>query len=76
MTCQTGLPVQTGNDHAHWQAWRKARKLEQQRACRAMYAHIDYSPSDKALRVIEAQRGNYSSVIDALALIAAGELPE
>ena len=76
MTWQPGVPVLTASDHAEWQVWRKARKLEQQRERRNMYPRIDYYPSDKALRIIGAQRGDYSSVIDELVLIAAGELPE
>lgn len=76
MTWRPGQRVLSARDHAEWQAWRKARKLEQQRKRRAMYARIDYYPGDKALRIIGQQRGDYSSVIDALVLIAAGELPE
>lgn len=76
MTWQPGLPVLTASDHADWQVWRKVRKLEQQRERRNMYPRIDYYPSDKALRIIGAQRGDYSSAIDRLVLIAAGELPE
>ncbi|MBB6246182.1 RNase P/RNase MRP subunit POP5 [Rhodanobacter sp. A1T4] len=66
----------TAADHADWQVWRKARKLAQQRESRKLYPRIDYYPSDEALRIIGAQRGDYSRVIDALVLIAAGELPE
>ena len=76
MTWQPGLPVVTAADHAEWQVWRKARKLQQQRDRRNLYPRIDYYPSDKALRIIGAQRGDYSSVIDALVLMAAAELPE
>lgn len=76
MTWQPGQPVTTAGDHADWQAWRKARKLDQQRRRRAMYPRIDYYPSDEALRIIGARRGDYSSVIDALVLVGAGEIPE
>lgn len=76
MTWQPGQPILSASDDADWQAWRKARKLEQQRERRAMYARIDYYPSDEALRIIRAQRGDYSSAIDALVLIGTGDLPE
>jgi len=76
MTWQPGLPVVTSGDRNDWQAWRKARKLESQRHRRALYARIDYYPSDEALRVIRGQPGDYSRVIDTLVLAGAGELPE
>jgi hypothetical protein len=81
MTWQPGLPVLTASDHADWQVWRKARKLEQQRERRNLYPRIDYYPSKAVVTVIHAHTGrfaggDYSSVIDALVLIAAGELPE
>ncbi|MFK2905674.1 hypothetical protein ISP17_17075 [Dyella ginsengisoli] len=76
MSWEPGQAVLSASDYAEWQAWRKARKLEQQRDRRAMYARIDYYPSDEALRVIGARRGDYSSVIDALVLDSAGEVPE
>lgn len=65
---------------ADWQAWRKARKLEQQRGRRAGLRRIDYYPSKAAQAVIDARcgpfaGGDYSGVIDALVL-AAGNLPE
>jgi len=71
----------SASDHADWQAWRKARKLEQQRERRNLYPRIDYYPSKAAVAVIHARTGHFaggdsSSVIDALVLIAAGELPE
>ena len=76
MTWQPGLPVLTAGDRNDWQAWRKARKLESQRHRRALYARIDYYPSDDALRVIRGQPGDYSRAIDTLVLAGAGELPE
>lgn len=81
MTWQPGQPVATASDHAEWHAWRKARKLEQQRDRRNIYPRIDYYPSKAALAVIHARTGrfaggDYSSVIDALVLTAVGELPE
>jgi hypothetical protein len=81
MTWQPGLPILTASDHAEWRVWRKARKLEQQHERRRMYPRIDYYPSKTAVAVIHARTGrfaggDYSSVIDALVLIAAGELPE
>lgn len=81
MTWQPGLPILTASDHAEWQVWRKARKLEQQRDRRNMYPRIDYYPSKNVLALIQSRihgraGGDYSSVIDALVLIGAGELPE
>lgn len=81
MTWQPGQPVLSASDDAEWQAWRKARKLEQQRARRRMYPRIDYYPGDAARAVIVAIAGDYpggdfSAVIDCLILSAAGELPE
>lgn len=81
MTWQPGQGVVTPSDHAEWQAWCKARKLEQQRARRRRFARIDYQPSEAALAVIRARLtrragGDYSSVIDALVVAASGKLPE
>ena len=81
MTWQPGQPVVTASDTADWQAWRKARKLEQQRARRQRYPRIDYTPSKEARAAILALTfpsagGDQSSVIDRLILSAAGELPE
>ena len=80
MTWIPGLPVVTVADHADWQAWRKASKLQAQRERRLQYRRIDYYPSDEAQAVIDAitvrSYGNYSTVIDALVLAAAEELPE
>jgi hypothetical protein len=81
MTWQPGQPILSARDDADWQAWRKARKLEQQRARRQRYPRIDYYPSEAALALIEVNLrnragGDFSSVIDRLILAAAGELPE
>jgi hypothetical protein len=81
MTWQLGQPVVTSADVADWQAWRKASKLQAQRARRRMYRRIDYYPSDEAQDVIDSRTGrrgggDYSSVIDALVIAGAGELPE
>ncbi len=81
MTWQPGLPVASASDHAEWQAWRKARKLEQQRERRQRYPRIDYYPGKEAQAIIMATAGNraggdFSTVIDGLILAAAGELPE
>jgi hypothetical protein len=81
MTWQPGQPILSASDDADWQAWRKARKLEQQRERRQRYPRIDYYPSDVARTVIMANAGNYpggdfSAVIDRLILSGVGELPE
>jgi hypothetical protein len=81
MTWQPGQPILSASDDAEWQAWRKARKLEQQRARRHRYPRIDYYPS-KAARATILERlrpgvgGDQSSVIDRLILAAADDLPE
>lgn len=80
MTWQPGQPVLTAADESEWQAWRRARKLEQQRKRRKANPRIDYYPSKEARAVIESlwqpcAGGNYSSVIDSLVL-AAADLPE
>lgn len=64
-----GKPVITDSDQAAWQAWKKRRALEAQRARRAMHPRIDYYPSKAALEIIEANTyayagGDYSSVIN------------
>lgn len=76
MTWQPGMPVITPSDQTAWQAWRTARKLEQQRARRQRNPRIDYYPSKEAMTIIDAHigniaDGNYSSVIDALVLAGA-----
>ncbi|MBB6186192.1 hypothetical protein [Rhodanobacter sp. MP7CTX1] len=81
MTWQPGLPVLTASDYAQWQAWCKARKLEQQRERRRKYPRIDYYPSKAAQAAIDTRAGcfaggNYSAVIDALVLAGAGKFPE
>jgi hypothetical protein len=81
MTWQPGLPIVTASDQDDWQAWRKARKLAQQRERRRMYLRIDYYPSKAAQVVIDARTGcfvggDYSGVIDSLVLAGAGEFPE
>ena len=75
MTWAPGLPVLSASDHAEWQAWRKARKLESQRQRRAMYPRIDYYPCEEVLALIRERThgvvgGDHSSVIDALVLAA------
>jgi hypothetical protein len=72
--------VLTAADHAEWEVWKRARKLEQQRERRRSNPRIDYYPSKEARAVIEAQcypaaGGDFSSVIDNLVL-AAADLPE
>lgn len=81
MTWQPGQRVLTANDHAEWQAWRKARRLEQQRQRRAKYPRIDYYPSNAAQAAIYERTGyfaggDYSAVIDKLVLAGAAEFPE
>lgn len=81
MTWKPGQTVRNASDDAAWQLWRKARKLEQQRARRRQYPRIDYYPSDAARAVMMVNAGDYpggdfSAVIDRLILAAAGELPE
>jgi hypothetical protein len=81
MTWQPGQSVLTACDHNDWQAWRKARKLEQQRERRSRHVRIDYYPSKAAQDAICARAGcfvggDYSAVIDALVLAGAGEFPE
>lgn len=71
-----GLPVATHEDWLAWQVWRKANKLESQRARRASLRRIDYYPSKAALAAIEHQaRWNtpVSTLIDELILAS---LPE
>lgn len=75
MTWQPGQPVVTASDHADWQAWRKARKLESQRQRRAMYPRIDYYPCAEVLALIRERThsrvgGDQSGVIDRLVLAA------
>ena len=78
---QPGQPVVTASDHAQWREWCKTSKLEAQRWRRARMRRIDYMPGKDALRAIEQRThrsvgGDYSSVIDALVIAGAGELPE
>lgn len=81
MTWQPGQPILSASDDADWQAWRKARKLEQQRARRQQHPRIDYYPSKEAqAAILERIRprvgGDQSSVIDRLILSGLGESPE
>ena len=81
MTWQPGRPVVTVADNEEWQVWRKASKLQAQRERRLQHRRIDYYPSDEAQDVIDSRTGrrgggDYSSVIDALVIAGAGELPE
>lgn len=69
----------TALDRADWQAWRKARKLQQQRERRLRFPRIDYYPGEEARAIIEAVArtrrgadGTWSAVIDALVLGASG----
>jgi len=78
---QPGQPIRTADDERAWQAWRKASKLEGQRWRRERNRRIDYYPGKDAQAVIDARTsrragGDYSSVIDALVIAGAGELPE
>ena len=81
MTWRPGLPVASASDDADWQAWCKARKLEQQRQRRQRYPRIDYYPGKQARAIIMANTGNhpggdYSTVIDRLILSGLSESPE
>lgn len=81
MTWQPGQPIATAQDAAEWQAWKRARKIEGQRYRRKQNRRIDYYPGSDAQRIIDARTfravgGDFSSVIDALVLAGAGELPE
>lgn len=81
MTWLPGQRVITSDDVAEWEAWKRARKLEQQRQRRRALARIDYYPSKEAMTAIAARigpfaGGDYSSVIDDLVLVATGVLPE
>jgi hypothetical protein len=69
MTWQPGQPVRTEQDHSDWQAWRRERKLQQQRQRRAQYPRIDYYPSDEAAKIIKGlswplSRDDLSTVIN------------
>jgi hypothetical protein len=57
---QPGRPVVTAQDHAEWQAWRRARILEQQREWRKQMRRIDYYPSKEAAAVIDRFRHRYA----------------
>lgn len=71
---QPGLPVETVADVEAWEAWRRARKLAQQRERRAGLRRIDYYPSPAAAEAIDAllgaSRAPCSEVIDAMILAA------
>lgn len=72
---QPGQPVATPEDVEAWQMWRKARKLEAQRARRAGLVRIDYYPSPEAWASIRAALGwnePVSVVIDRLIVEASG----
>jgi hypothetical protein len=78
---QPGRPLLNEADYHQWQAWRKQRILEGQRARRAHLRRIDYYPSREAAKVIDASASHrngtdYASVIDRLVLAAVDELPE
>lgn len=57
---QPGQPVVTAQDHAEWQAWRRARILEGQRWRRSRMRRIDYYPSEEAAAVIDRFRTRYA----------------
>ena len=81
MAWQPGRPVVTASDNGEWQAWCKVSQLQAQRERRLRYRRIDYYPSEEAQAVIDSRTGrrgcgDYSSVIDALVIVGAGELPE
>jgi hypothetical protein len=66
---QPGQPVVTAQDHAEWQAWRRARILEGQRERRKQMRRIDYYPSEAAAAVIDRFRvprvgGDASSILN------------
>jgi hypothetical protein len=66
---QPDQPVITAQDHAEWQAWRRARILEQQRYWRKQMRRIDYYPSKEAAAVIDRFRtrrigGDASSILN------------
>ena len=73
MTWQPGQPVRTEQDRSYWQAWRRERKLQQQRDRRARYARIDYYPCDEAKKIIyglswPSTRDDLSSAINNIVL--------
>jgi hypothetical protein len=53
---QPGQPVVTAQDHAEWQAWRRARILEGQRWRRSRARRIDYFPSKEMAVAIDLFR--------------------
>ena len=82
---QPGRPAITQHDLIAWQAWKKARKLKQQRERRAKLRRIDYYPSREALEVIlDACNNGYPSdfasvingIIEEWAEFPEFELPE
>src|SRR3954447_25898363 len=58
---QPGQPVVTEQDHAEWQAWRRARILQGQRWRRSRMRRIDYYPSKEAAAVIDRLRHRYAN---------------
>jgi hypothetical protein len=66
---QPGQPVATAQDHAEWQAWRRARIREGQRWRRSRVRRTDYYPSEEAAAVIDRLRtrsagGDASSILN------------
>lgn len=64
-----GRPVLTEQDHAEWQARRRAQILEQQRGRRKRLRRIDYYPSKDAAAIIDRFRtrrsgGDASSILN------------
>lgn len=82
MTWRPGQPVDSAEDVAAWQTWRKMRKLELQRERRGQCRRIDYYPSQAAMeRIRKAMLDSHvfnrpiSSVIDGL-ITDESKLPE
>jgi hypothetical protein len=69
MAWRPGQLVITAQDHAEWQAWRRARILELQRERRKQMRRIDYYPSKEAAAVSQHLRtrrvgGDASSILN------------
>ena len=73
MTWQPGHPIRSEQDRREWQAWRRERKLQQQRDRRARYPRIDYYPCPEAKKIIDDlswpyTRADMSSAINNIVL--------
>lgn len=71
MSWTPGLPVVTQADMLEWEAWRRARKLELQRARRRRVRRFDYEADPTIAGVVDAVqrvhgRMPVSRVLDAL----------